>query len=156
MFSDLFYLFRRYYSYFIVSSEVAFKILNFIYHTFPACLMDLAAKLTGKRTIYYKISKKTEKILVMMSYFGRREWNFGNKNIEALVIKTKTLKFVGNFDFDMRNIDWNYFFRNYVPGIKRYFFKENCENIKKLEASYQRYLNGNAKRRLVNYSISFF
>lgn len=100
--------------------------------------MDLAAKLTGKRAIYYKISKKTEKILVMMSYFGRREWNFGNSNIEALVVKTKTLKFVGNFDFDMRNIDWKCFFRNYVPGIKRYFFKENCENVKKLEASYQR------------------
>lgn len=100
--------------------------------------MDFIALISGRRRIYYKAFTKTEKILVMMSYFGKREWKFGNKNIENLVNKTKSFKQRhGSFDFDMRNIDWNEFFRNYVPGIKRYFFKENCENVRKLRSSYE-------------------
>ena len=100
--------------------------------------MDFVALLTGKKRIYYKTAAKTEKILVMMSYFGTREWKFGNKNVQNLVNKTKHFRQShGNFDFDMRNIDWNEFFRNYIPGIKRYFFKENCQNLKKLRSSYE-------------------
>lgn len=121
-------------------SEIAFKLLNFIYHTVPASIMDFIALVVGKKMVYRKAYKKTEKILMMMSYFGTREWIFRNENIKRMVDNTKDFKYAnGNLDFDLRNIHWNEYFRNYIPGIKRYFFKENCDNMKSLQRSYQWY-----------------
>lgn len=127
-----------FYSYFIVSSKPVFKVLNFVYHTIPACFMDLAAFLVGKKMIFSKAYKRIEKVLLMMSYFGNREWNFGNKNIERLVQETSAFRFErGDLCFDIKTIDWNEYFRNYIPGIKRYFFKESCDDLRKLKTSYE-------------------
>lgn len=138
------FLHFRYYSYFIVNSKVLFKILNFIYHTIPASLMDFVALIIGKRMMYRKAYRKTEKILIIMSYFGTRQWIFQNKNVQSLVEKTKHFEFQrGSMDFDMRNINWSEYFRNYIPGIKRYFLKEDCADVGALKSSYQwyKYLN---------------
>lgn len=136
--------FSRYYSYFIVNSKLLFKLLNFIYHTIPAGLMDFVALIIGKRMMYRKAYRKTEKILIIMSYFGTRQWTFQNKNVQSLVEKTKNFQFQrGSMDFDMRNINWPEYFRNYIPGIKRYFLKEDCDDVRALKSSYQwyKYLN---------------
>lgn len=107
----------------------------------------------------------------MMSYFGLREWNFCNKNIDELAnllksqsktnvqkrnittdsyrwqngvasINSNKNEHIQNDDanahdsngkvsmhqrsleFDMRTIDWKEYFFHYMPGIKKYFFKE--------------------------------
>jgi len=115
-----------------------FKLLNFIYHTIPACLMDILALAIGKKMIYRKAYRKTEKILIIMSFFGLQEWKFHNQNIRQLVEKTKDFKMQrGSLEFDMRNINWTEYFRSYIPGIKRYYFKEDCSNVEQLERSYQ-------------------
>lgn len=96
----------------------------------------------------------------MMSYFGLREWNFCNKNIDQLakLLKnqskcsnelnksiscsrngTHTDNQTCNLEFDMRTIDWNEYFYNYLPGIKKYFFKERLTNNKKCIKHYNRY-----------------
>lgn len=104
-----------------------------MFHTLPSYVMDLVSLCAGKKMIYREAYRKTEKILIKMSFFGTREWHFQNKNIEALVEKTKDFKFQrGCLDFDIRNINWNEFFRNYIPGIKRYFFKEDIDDRKSL------------------------
>lgn len=108
--------------------------------------MDFLCLLIGKKMNYRKAYRKTEKILIMMSFFGTREWNFRNENIQRLVERTKEFKYQrGNLDFDIRNIDWNQYFRNYIPGIKRYYFKEDCDNVKALEKSYQRWEDNGLK-----------
>jgi len=132
----------RYYSYFIVPSKIMFKILNFTYHTIPAFIMDILAFMIGKKMIYRRAYAKTEKILIIMSFFGLREWNFGNRNIQMLLEKTKNFSYQrGSFDFDMRKINWTEYFRHYIPGIKRYYFKENASNVKRLAAYYQWYMS---------------
>ncbi|KAL7042699.1 hypothetical protein ACKWTF_001249 [Chironomus riparius] len=126
-----------YYSYFIVSSKIMFKILNFTYHTIPAFIMDILAFMIGKKMIYRRAYAKTEKILIIMSFFGLREWNFGNRNIQMLLEKTKKFSYQrGSFDFDMRKINWTEYFRNFIPGIKRYYFKENAGSVKRIAAYY--------------------
>lgn len=128
-----------YYSYFIVKSKALFDILNFTFHTIPACLMDALAYAMGKKMIYRRAFRKTENILMTMSFFGLREWNIKNGNIQRLVERTKDFSFQngGHLKFDLKSIDWNEYFRHYIPGMKRFYFKENCENVKKLENSYQ-------------------
>lgn len=127
----------RYYSYFIVSTKVSFKILNFIYHTIPATLMDILIFGIGKKMIYRRAYAKTEKILIMMSFFGLREWHFGNRNIQMLLEKTKNFTYQrGDLEFDVRKINWPEYFRSYIPGIKRHYFKENSTNVKHLARHY--------------------
>lgn len=76
---------------------------------------------------------------MIMSYFGLRQWDFKFKNIERLIDETKHFKFDrGHLDFDLKTIDWSEFFKNYIPGIKKYYFRENCENVEKLRVSYDR------------------
>lgn len=141
----------RYYSYFIVSSKVAFKILNFIYHTIPACFMDLMALALSKKMIYRRAYEKTEKILIIMSYFGLREWKVGNNNVQAMAEKTKNFK--NRLDFDMRNVNWREYFSTFIPGIKRHFFKENTNDSTRMAAQYQWYMSQVQSRKL--YQIFF-
>jgi hypothetical protein len=102
--------------------------------------MDILAFCIGKKMIYRRAYAKTTKILVIMSFFGLREWNFGNRNVQALLDKTKTFRERrGDLEFDMRKINWHEYFRNYIPGIKRYYFKENATNVKRLAAYYNWY-----------------
>lgn len=125
----------RYYSYFIIKSKVAFKVFNFIYHTIPACIMDFIALTLNKKMLYRHAYAKTEKILIIMSFFGLREWKVGNKNVQAMLEKTKTFK--NRLDFDMRNVNWREYFCTFIPGIKKYFFKEKANNSTRLAAQYQ-------------------
>lgn len=97
--------------------------------------MDLFALTIGKKMIYRRAYEKTEKILIIMSFFGLREWKVGNKNVEAMLEKTKN--FQNHLDFDMRNVNWNEYFSTFIPGIKRYYFRENMNNSIRLAAQYQ-------------------
>jgi fatty acyl-CoA reductase len=96
--------------------------------------MDLVALTIGKKMLYRRAYQKTEKILIIMSFFGLREWKVGNKNVQAMLEKSKTFR--NHLDFDMRNVNWSEYFRTFIPGIKKYFFKENA-NSARLAAQYQ-------------------
>lgn len=67
----------------------------------------------------------------MMSYFGLREWQFENKNIQKLSGKLQS-KDKEDLQFNMTAIDWIEYFHYYLPGIKKYLFKENAgENVRR-------------------------
>lgn len=73
-----------------------------------------------------------------MSYFGLRDWDFNNQNINNL---SKCLKKnrQANLEFDMATIDWHEYFQYYLPGIKKYFLKEINPDIGQSKRYYQRY-----------------
>ncbi|CRL06243.1 CLUMA_CG018946, isoform A [Clunio marinus] len=123
-------------NYIIVSSRSTFKFLHFMFHTIPAYLTDVIAFILGKKIMHRRACKQMEKILLIMSYFGSREWNFENTNVERLVKMTKHFKFQrGYFDFDLRNVDWSEYFKSYVTGMKQYVLKENYGKVKKTNCS---------------------
>lgn len=122
----------------------------------------------------------------MMSYFGLREWQFQNTNIDQLATLLKTPKYFSHksngyinsihnpdsnnnnsnnnnncnimdknyycvngykmkpnaqradLEFDLKTIDWDAYFFNYLPGIKKYFFKEHLNDNGKTVAHYNR------------------
>lgn len=79
----------------------------------------------------------------MMSYFGLREWDFENTNIDRLSAEIRSLTENNgvdntNLEFDMKTIDWEEYFVNYLPGIKKYVFKENSTNNEKCLRHYTR------------------
>lgn len=117
----------------------------------------------------------------MMSYFGLREWHFRNENIDQLAELLKSQKNHLSMDefktpsnrcddatkpnvqsdgktvdleFDMRTIDWNEYFYHYLPGIKKYFFKERLTN--KCSKHYKRYVTMvNIAEITFNYNLNF-
>lgn len=59
-----------------------------------------------------------------MSYFGLREWQFENTNIQKMSGNLHT-KDKNDLQFNIDNIDWIEYFHYYLPGIRKYLFKEN-------------------------------
>lgn len=88
---------------------------------------------------YTKGYKKLCRVIIMMSYFGLRDWNFQNDNIDALSVTIQQSARANSLEFDMKTIDWKEYFLFYLPGIKKYFFKENYSLIQQSRKHYQRF-----------------
>lgn len=77
----------------------------------------------------------------MMSYFGLREWQFENTNIQKMSGNLQT-KDKNELQFNIDNIDWIEYFHYYLPGIKKYLFKENSsEDVRRSRLVYCSYYN---------------
>lgn len=61
-----------------------------------------------------------------------------------------------NLEFDMQTIDWNEYFLNYLPGIKRYFFKEHLTNNEINVKRYAKYVSTFIVETLKRCSKAFF
>lgn len=74
----------------------------------------------------------------MMSWFGLKDWRFAHNNIDeldAMVCKTQERNLL---QFNMATINWREYFRSYLSGIRRYFFKDNDNKLQKRRAFYRR------------------
>ena len=76
-----------------------------------------------------------------MSFFGLREWKIENTNIQKLSSKINAMKNTSHMQFDMKTIKWEDYFKNYIPGIKKYHFKEISNKSTKSGANYNRFEN---------------
>ncbi|XP_052871037.1 fatty acyl-CoA reductase 1-like, partial [Anopheles cruzii] len=110
-------------SYAIVSNGALFRALALCCHTIPAGLADLFRRACGRRPVFGKMVSKTARFLETMSYFGLREWQAANDN----VVRLRTLLGHGEaqlLEFDLAAVDWDEYFRTYIPGIRRYVLGE--------------------------------
>jgi fatty acyl-CoA reductase len=73
----------------------------------------------------------------VISYFCTRNWNFTNKNVQALWEKLdeddRKL-----FDFDLEGLDWDKYFYNYVRGVRIYLLKDELTTVPRALAKYKR------------------
>jgi alcohol-forming fatty acyl-CoA reductase len=129
------------YSHVRTSSKFLFYLINFLTLTLPAFVMEVIAKLSGKKSIYMKISSKVTEYFIILSHFTLTKFKFGYGNVQQLMEKVDKLE---NYDetlkFDMRDINWVEFYKLHQKGLKKYFFKENMDEkrIKELRTSYKR------------------
>lgn len=128
-----------YYAWFWTSRKNLFLLLHFLLTTIPASFMDILAFVCGQKVIYRKIARKTKEFFLILSHFTLTPFKFGNENVKNLVKKVENMEnFRDELDFDMKNIDWKEFSKNHQPGLKKYFFKEDMNNLEKMRKSYQR------------------
>ncbi|EAT36930.1 AAEL011027-PA [Aedes aegypti] len=113
------------YTYCITAYRPLFRLMSFCLHSIPARLLDLVRRIRRKKPFYCNAIRKTTHFLEMMSYFGLREWTIGNGNVRRLrsLLSSEEARLL---EFDMGTIDWVEYFRNYIPGIRRYWFKEKA------------------------------
>lgn len=88
---------------------------------------------------FVKAYRKIDTVLEMMSYFGLRDWKFCNNNVLQLnkLISYRNRQLY-SLDFEMEKINWSEYFRHYIPGIKKYHFKEDVKNLQKSQMHYKR------------------
>ncbi|KAJ6643840.1 putative fatty acyl-CoA reductase, partial [Pseudolycoriella hygida] len=119
-----------YFSYGIVSSKIVFTVINAFVHILPGYLLDAFAYCTGRKLMYRAIYRKISRLITMMSYFGLREWHFENTNIQKMSGNLQA-KDKNDLQFNIDNIDWIEYFHYYLPGIKKYLFKENSVDVRR-------------------------
>lgn len=59
-----------------------------------------------------------------MAYFGLRRWDFSNANIVKLntvIEQSRSLRDI--LQFHSRTVDWSEFFKQFIPGVQKYYFK---------------------------------
>ncbi|XP_058116417.1 fatty acyl-CoA reductase wat [Anopheles ziemanni] len=110
-------------SYTIVPSRALFRALSVCCHTVPARLLDVVRRLRGKSPRYGKLAAKTTRFLETMSYFGLREWTVANENVVRLRTLLSPTE-AGLLEFDLSTVDWDEYFRAYIPGVRRYVLGE--------------------------------
>ncbi|XP_062698847.1 fatty acyl-CoA reductase 2-like [Aedes albopictus] len=117
------------YSYCITAYRPLFRLLSFCFHTIPARLLDMVHRVRHKKPFYCKALRKTTHFLELMSYFGLREWTIGSANVRRLraLLSSEEARLL---EFDMGTINWTEYFRTYIPGIRRYWFKEQVRSAR--------------------------
>jgi len=112
-----------------VNSDLTLHRLDaFIYHTVPAKLLDIAARLTGRRPRMARLYQKVESATSAMEFFSTRGWNFSHANAEHLQSKMSR-EDRASFFFDVRAVDWNSYLENYVIGVRHFVMKEDPASL---------------------------
>ncbi|XP_049314440.1 fatty acyl-CoA reductase wat isoform X2 [Bactrocera dorsalis] len=126
------------FSYVIIPSKPLHYAVAFFLHNIPAYILDFIALVTGRKRIYIKAYRKISRVIYMMSWFGLKDWRFAHNNIDeldAMLCKTQERNLL---QFNMATINWREYFRSYLSGIRRYFFKDNDNKLQKRRAFYRR------------------
>lgn len=124
---------------YLILTKSAF--LNYIYrfflHLLPAAMVDGLAICTGKKPKMLKVYRKIHKFSSVLKYFCTTEIEFCNRRTRELWDKTSDLD-KQIFPFSMSDVDWKDYFYDYIPGIRRYLFKESDDTIPQAKIKWKR------------------
>ncbi|XP_045468885.1 fatty acyl-CoA reductase wat-like [Harmonia axyridis] len=116
-----------------VTNPYIFTILSLLLQTIPAYLMDFICYCMGKQQRMVKGYRKLEKFSSVTNYFSLREWQFSNKNLQALWKKLEP-EDQRLFKFSMKNFDWKGYVFFYIRGFRVYLLKDPLETVPKGKA----------------------
>ncbi|CAH0602009.1 unnamed protein product [Chrysodeixis includens] len=106
-----------------VPSLLMFRISAILVHFFPAILLDMMLRLSGKRPILFRLHKNVWNSLNRLERFIFSEWKFYNPNTLELAKKLneedKKL-----FYIDISSLKWLEYFQTLHLGVRRYLNHE--------------------------------
>lgn len=111
------------YSLVLIKNKYLFNVAFYLLHILPAYFADFFLKASGKRLRLGKVYVKIRKFCDVISYFSTREWVTESERVQNLCqhmdIKDKELFFC-----DLKQLDWDDYFKNYFKGIRIYLVKD--------------------------------
>ncbi|XP_054271942.1 fatty acyl-CoA reductase wat-like [Macrosteles quadrilineatus] len=114
-------------------------ICTYFLHYLPALIIDGLAKITGKESPnLYKVYKKIDKFTMVLAYFAHRSWDFSNNNVQAMW-KSLSPSDQKTFNFDMKQLDWDKFFYNYIRGLRVYLLKDDMSTLPQAMVRWRRF-----------------
>lgn len=105
-----------------------FTCLFVLYHCLFASIADFLLYIRGRKLRYMSIYRKVYSLLILLFFFGDSTWNFDNSNTRKL--HETLLDEEERFSFKYTLEEHDLFYKNQINGIRKYFYKENDEDLK--------------------------
>lgn len=98
------------------------------FHTIPAYVIDLAARLAGRKPIMVRVQTKLQRAVSCLEFFTTHEWRFTNENMVRLLgqMQPADRKL---FDFNINDLDWKKYLESYVLGTREFILKESPSTL---------------------------
>ncbi|XP_026734490.1 putative fatty acyl-CoA reductase CG8306 [Trichoplusia ni] len=106
-----------------VPSLLMFRISAIFVHFFPAILLDMMLRLSGKRPILFRLHKNVWNSLNRLERFIFSEWKFYNPNTLELAKKLNDAD-KNLFYIDISTLQWLDYFQTLHLGVRRYLNHE--------------------------------
>jgi len=103
----------------------------------PAYIIDIYRRLIGRKPICTKLSYKIYKSVRTLQFFTSNTWIFSNDNSILLQDEMNDTD-QQLFSFDMKDLDWSHYWRNYCIGLKQYLLQEDISRMSKCYVRNQR------------------
>jgi fatty acyl-CoA reductase len=101
---------------------------DFVIHYVPAYLMDVAARVAGKKPIMLKVYHKLNKAVTSLEYFTTHEWKFTCENMmdlyERMSPEDKKM-----FTVNVKEVNWHNYIGKYCLGLRKYVMKEDLSTL---------------------------
>lgn len=117
-----------YYTLTLTRVRLLYNFLILFYHLIPALLIDGCLKLAGKKPQMWSAYQKIHKFANVIAYFATNKWDFRDGNTQTLWSKLN-INEQKLFNFDMRSLDWDTFFKHNVNGVRTYLFQDDPKTI---------------------------
>lgn len=114
-------------------SRCLFLLNYYLKHHIPAAISDISARVVGKKKNNVKLYGKVWKMIETLHFFTTRGWSFKAKGMPDLYARM-TEEDKKEYNFDVRQVNWNSYLFDYVMGIKKFLLKENLENLERSRA----------------------
>ncbi|XP_050540840.1 fatty acyl-CoA reductase wat-like isoform X2 [Daktulosphaira vitifoliae] len=126
-----------YYSFWPTNNPYLYAILNLFCHIIPGYILDTLAVMSGQKPILLNIYKKLDKVRETLAYFANKEWTFVNDRIlrlwDTLDSQDREL-----FNFDVRQISWEYFSQAHCLGLRVYLVKDDIHTLPNARKKWER------------------
>lgn len=112
-----------------VSSIFMYRLLFVLYHYIPGFFYDIVLRIQGSKTRLVDIYSKIYYQSMLLEYFISRTWKFRDVKMRQLyrVMSEEDHK---TFPVNLRAEDYEAHASICTNGIRKYFFKENDEDLK--------------------------
>uniref|UniRef100_A0A182JQJ3 Fatty acyl-CoA reductase n=1 Tax=Anopheles christyi TaxID=43041 RepID=A0A182JQJ3_9DIPT len=115
---------------FASSNEIMFRLYSLVLHYLPAYIMDMAVRFRGEKPRLVDTYVKIDKVVATVKKFSNTTYFFDNLNMKDLYLAMSPVDHQ-QYPCDNRNYSWRLYFEVAVPGLKKYFFKEDLNNVKR-------------------------
>nr|CAD7197092.1 unnamed protein product [Timema douglasi] len=106
------------------SSRLLNMLCVLVFHSAPAYLFDMVARISGKKPIMVRVHDKLQRAVSCLEFFTTHEWRFTNDNMTRLMARLhpRDRKI---FNFDIADLDWKVYWEQYVLGTRKFILKED-------------------------------
>lgn len=86
-----------------------------------------------------KAYKKIHKFCNVIAYFSTRHWEFRSERIKA-ICEDMSKEDKEIFFCDLRKIDWDEYFKEYIKGIRLYLLKDPLATLEAARIKWNRFV----------------
>uniref|UniRef100_A0A1B6D3B3 Fatty acyl-CoA reductase C-terminal domain-containing protein n=2 Tax=Clastoptera arizonana TaxID=38151 RepID=A0A1B6D3B3_9HEMI len=144
-----------YYCLIVTRTKLAHYVCLYLLHYLPALLIDGVIKLMRKEGVnLFQIYKKIDKFSSVLSYFSTQSWKFSNQRVQSLWDRLSP-EDKQVFQFNMKELDWDRFFYNYIRGIRVYLVKDDLSTLPQAMIRWKRFYWAHQFLKLIFFYIAF-